>query len=138
MVQARRTLVKSVPELWAELSDPVALARHLEPFGDVRPVDCDGESLVAWEGEHARGRVQLEPSGWGTKVTLEAALAAADPAIVPEPRPRGLWARLRRRRPPAAPPPQPRPRMTDDEALLVLTGVLDALGRAHHRPFSRA
>ena len=136
MVQAKRTLVKSVPELWAELSDPVALARHLEAFGDVRPVDCDGESLVAWEGEHARGRVVLEPSGWGTKVTLEAAVKAPDLANVPEPRPRGFWARLRRRRPPAA-PPQPQPRMTDDEALLVLTGVLDGLGRAHHRPFSR-
>ena len=135
MVQARRTLVKSVPELWAELSDPVALARHLEPFGDVRPVDCDGESLVAWEGEHARGRVVLEPSGWGTTVTLEAAVTAPDPMNVPEPR-MGFWARLRRRRPPAA-PPQPPPRLTDGEALEALTGVLDALGRAHHRPFSR-
>ncbi len=135
MVRASRTLVKSVPELWAELSDPVALARHLEPFGDVRPVDCDGESLVAWEGEHARGRVVLEPSGWGTRVTLEAAVTAPDPVTVPEPR-RGLWARLRRRRPPAA-PPQP-PRMTDEEALTALTDVLDALGKAHHRPFCRA
>ena len=136
MVQAKRTLVKSVPELWAELSDPVALARHLEPFGDVRPVDCDGESLVAWEGEHARGRVLLEPSGWGTKVTLEAAVAVPDPVIVPEPR-RGFWARLRRRRPPAVPPQPSSQRLSDDDALTVLTGVLDALGRAHHRPFSR-
>ncbi len=129
MVQVKRTLVQSVPELWAELSDPVALARHLEPFGDVRPVDCDGESLVAWEGEHARGRVLLEPSGWGTTVTLEAAVAATDLVNVPEPRPRGLRARLRRRRSPAAPPQHP-PRMTDGEALLVLTGILDALAPA--------
>src|SRR4051812_33895991 len=50
MVQAARTLVKSGPELWAELSDPAALGRHLEPFGDVRPVDAEGETLVAWEG----------------------------------------------------------------------------------------
>ena len=127
MVHAKRTLVKSVPELWAELSDPMALARHLEPFGDVRPVDCDGESFVAWEGEHARGHVRLEPSGWGTKVTL-----GADVARPPEPPLPGLWARLLRRRP-AAPPPA----VGDDEALLVLTGVLDEIGRARHRPFSR-
>ncbi len=128
MVHVKRTLVKSVPELWAELSDPVALARHLEPFGDVRPVDCDGESLVAWEGEHARGHVRLEPSGWGTKVTLE-----ADVARPPEPPVPGLWARLLRRRAPAPPARA----LCDEDALTVLTGVLDALGRAHHRPFSR-
>ena len=127
MVQAKRTLVKSVPELWAELSDPAALARHLEPFGDVRPVDCDGETLVAWEGEHARGRVVLEPSGWGTKVVLE-----ADVARPPEPPRRRLWARLRRRRP----DPAPAPAVADEDALHVLTTVLDALGGAHRRPFS--
>src|SRR4051794_35431967 len=128
MVQASRTLVKSVPELWAELSDPSALARHLEPFGDVRPVDCDGESTVAWEGEVACGRVVLEPAGWGTKVTLE-----ADVARPPEPPRRRLWARLLRRRP----LPAPAPAIRDEDALTILTGVLDALGRAHHRPFSR-
>jgi hypothetical protein len=41
------------------------------------------------------------------------------------------------------PEPEPEPvagppAMTDEAALLVLTDTLDALGKAHHRPFSRA
>src|SRR3712207_7657547 len=32
-------------------------------------------TTVAWEGDRARGTVELEPSGWGTKVTLTAAVA---------------------------------------------------------------
>ena len=170
MVEAKRTLVKSAPELWAELSDPAALARHLEPFGAVRLVHADAESSVAWEGERARGSVALAPSGWGTRVTLRAEIAtvtppAPEPAPEPGPEPepvappapeprRGFWARLFRRRrpapvaapepapapPPAAAPPQPEPvpAMADDAALEALTDVLDTLGTAHHRPFSRA
>ena len=30
------------------------------------------ETTVAWEGDAARGTVRLEPSGWGTRVTLTA------------------------------------------------------------------
>jgi hypothetical protein len=163
MVEAKRTLVKSAPELWSELSDPAALARHLEPFGAVRLVHADAESSVAWEGERARGSVALEPSGWGTKVTLRAEIARTVPpgpepepaapepaAAAPEPR-RGFWARLVRRRrsavrvpaarpdpAPATPAPAPVPAMADDAALEALTTVLDTLGAAHHRPFSRA
>jgi hypothetical protein len=37
------------------------------------------------------------------------------------------------------PEPEPEPELTPDaqQALLVLDGALDALGAAHHRPFSR-
>ena len=34
--RAQRTLVKSPPELWAEVSDVEALARHLGEFGEIR------------------------------------------------------------------------------------------------------
>lgn len=71
-VQARRTLVKSPPELWALLSDAESLGRRLEPFGEIRITRLEPESTVAWEGEHARGTVEIEPSGWGTRVTLTA------------------------------------------------------------------
>jgi hypothetical protein len=37
---------------------------------------------------------------------------------------------------PVAEEPEPEP-LDADEAHAVLTGVLDALGAAHHRPFSR-
>ena len=78
--RAQRTLVKSPPELWAEVSDVDALARHLGEFGEIRITRLDPETTVAWEGDRACGTVALEPSGWGTKVTITAKLAE-----VPEP-----------------------------------------------------
>src|SRR4051812_49617421 len=218
--RAQRTLVKSPPELWAEVSDPGALAGHLGAFGEIRITRLDPESTVAWEGDRARGTVELEPSGWGTKVTLiarlddapapseplpaprvpEAAMAAGDdgppatrdaedpraagdtePVLAAPPPRRGLLARLFGRRrgeeaaapaepaPPAdapalatapddAPPPDEpaavapddapapdEPAATADEpapldagqAEKVLIGVLDDLGAARHRPYSR-
>ena len=94
--EASRTLVKSPPDLWAELSDQSSLARHLaEPFGEIRITRLEPETAVAWEGERASGTVRIEPSGWGTKVTVTADSSDA------------------------------------------LDAVLDSLGQAHHRPFSR-
>jgi len=176
MLEAKRTLVKSGPELWAEVSDPGALARHLAPFGSVRIVRTEPETLVAWEGEKAAGELSLEESGFGTRVVMTAAIVGAAPPAAPEPEPApepvapdpepepkpeparpGFWARLFRRRAPEPEPvaveaPEPEaepepvapepvaapPAMTDEAALLVLTDTLDALGKAHHRPFSRA
>jgi hypothetical protein len=200
--RAQRTLVKSPPELWAELSDIDALARHLGEFGEIHITRLDPETTVAWEGDRACGTVALEPSGWGTKVTITATLAeevVAEPVVVePEPQPEpvavepvavavepepepeapapevpqvGFFARLfgRRRKveavvevepeaepvaevtvepePVAAEPepvavepdpePQPAP-LNVERAEAILTGVLDDLGAAHHRPFSRS
>src|SRR5215207_6921369 len=96
---AKRTLVKSPPELWEELSEVERLAKHLGAFGDIKITKLEPEHTVAWEGEHASGTVSIEPSGWGTKVTLHAELpedaaleaekpAAEEPPIVePEPIP---------------------------------------------------
>jgi hypothetical protein len=79
--EASRTLVKSPPELWAECSDAAALARHLSgSFGEIRITRLEPETAVAWEGEHASGTVRIEPSGWGTRVTLTAQTAAPRPA----------------------------------------------------------
>lgn len=156
-MEAKRTLVKSPPELWAELSDMTALARHLGEFGEIRITRTEPESVVEWEGELASGSVRLEPSGWGTKVTLTALPVMLDPpppepepdsVPAPEPPRAGLWARLFRRRapepaPPVAPPPPPAPDPDPLPAIeaaagaAVLANALDALGSAHHRPFSR-
>jgi hypothetical protein len=204
----QRTLVKSPPELWAEISDDDALARHLGGFGEIRITRREDETTVAWEGDRGRGTVELEPSGWGTKVTLTAQVADAPPAAAPAgeaarepgdaarhavdaagdavdaapgstaahqphaesapdragPPPRvGFFARLFRRRarpapppesakasapraqappaptppaPPAAPSPVVAP-IDPGAARAILTAVLDDLGSAHHRPFSR-
>ena len=75
---AKRTLVKSPPELWEELSEVERLAKHLDAFGDIRITKLEPEHTVAWEGEHASGTVSIEPSGWGTKVTLTAELPQAE------------------------------------------------------------
>lgn len=98
--EVERTLVKSPPELWAELSDPKALARHLGELGEIRIVRTESERTVEWAAENTTGTVAIKPSGWGTKVILSvtreldqatAATAAqpdAGPAIEPEPTPR--------------------------------------------------
>jgi hypothetical protein len=225
---AQRTLVKSPPELWAEISDVESLARHLDEFGEIKITRVEPETTVVWEGERASGTVELEPSGWGTKVTLTATARAVPPpprppepvvvvepepepvAIVePEPEPEpvaviepvavapapmtanemlaksGFFSRMfGRGREPSAdiggppvpmpdpapptptpvpdPPPDPQPPAPERDPLPpptplptppepgppaaaeapldvegVLTGVLDTLGSAHHRPFSR-
>ncbi len=70
--EVQRTLVKSPPELWAELSDPAALARHLGELGEIRIVRTEPERVVEWAAEHTTGVVSIKPSGWGTRVTLSA------------------------------------------------------------------
>lgn len=93
-----RTLVKSPPELWAEVSDAAALARYLGEFGEIRITRTEPEKTVAWEGERASGTVHIEPGGWGTRVVLSVEAAASTPAP-PPPRPE----------PPAEPDPEPDP-----------------------------
>jgi hypothetical protein len=252
--EVQRTLVKSPPELWAELSSPDRLGHHLGEVGEIRVTTVEPECKVEWETDGAKGVVELEQSGWGTKVTLsltrelpeiedtsepapdaaaepeatdeptvepepkpgpvagaplakpepepepaaepqpEPAAAAPEPAAAaPEPEPetqpvsiepaptRGFFARLFKRRQPTPvateletepepepavepqalalpepiyPDPSPRhvePELSADlaaelaqletqmqqESTDLLTGVLDCLGAAHHRPFSR-
>jgi len=109
-------LVKSPPELWAECSDAGSLARHLGEFGEIRITRVEPEIIVAWEGERASGTVRIEPSGWGTKVTLTAkteaeeepevapVAAAPEPPVAPEPSVAQVAPE-----PPVAPEPQPEP-----------------------------
>jgi hypothetical protein len=153
--ESSRTLVKSTPELWAECSDAAALARHLGSVGEIRITRLEPETTVAWEGAAARGTVELEPAGWGTRVTLtmtqapvSPAATPADPALPAEHRP-GWWGRLRGRlRGSAEPVPQPHQPTAEAPAEAspavpaggetMLQAALDSLGRAHHRPYSRA
>src|SRR5918911_221991 len=66
-LQAQRRLVKSPPELWAEISDEDVLRHHLAPFGAIRITRREPESTVAWEGERASGTVSLDAAGGGTR-----------------------------------------------------------------------
>jgi hypothetical protein len=186
---AKRTLVKSPPELWSELSELERLGRHLGPFGEITITKLEPEHTVAWEGEGASGTVSIEPSGWGTRVTLAARIAgepaSTEPLEEPEPalepelaetqateeaqpvRRRRFFAALMRRlwpeipeplvEAPAEQEPEPEPVVEEppvaepqpvppedgstpldrDTAQAVLEQALEALGSAHHRPFSR-
>lgn len=206
--QTSRTLVKSAPELWAECSDAASLARHLGSFGEIRITKLEPETTVAWEGTAASGTVRLEPSGWGTRVTLtmtEQQILTEQLAVTEEPAARaapvaagdaeapaeqngpiaqavqqpelesavkelvarpGMFARLMlmlRRRPPAEPAAVAEDESGAPESAEVmavaedepgepqsagiarsgpgeeaLAAALDSLGRAHHRPYSRA
>jgi hypothetical protein len=206
----KRTLVKSPPELWSELSEVERLARHLGAFGEIKITRLEPERTVAWEGEGASGTVSIEPSGWGTKVVLTATIEGEEPQPEPEPEPeaepssdgvpeesqlmvdqlpeppmrkRGWFGRLfgwERREPAGEPPvwvagaaaeavaeepeppepaalvaeepdgppdepPAPEPaaeatedgKLNRDGAQAALESALEALGSAHHRPFSR-
>jgi hypothetical protein len=77
--EVKRTLVKSPPELWAELSDAAALTRHLGALGEIRITRTKPEERVEWEAEGVTGSVQLKASGWGTKVTLSVTRELGDP-----------------------------------------------------------
>jgi hypothetical protein len=79
--EVQRTLVKSPPELWAELSDPAALARHLGELGEIHITRTEPEKTVEWEAENTTGTVSIQPSGWGTKVTLSVAREVVGPQI---------------------------------------------------------
>jgi len=85
--EVQRTLVKSPPELWAELSDPAALARHLGQLGEIRITRTEPEARVEWETDGASGTVLIKPSGWGTKVTLSVTRVLGEPTLAPESRP---------------------------------------------------
>jgi hypothetical protein len=115
--EVSRTLVKSPPELWAELEGE----RLRDALGNavVRPTEPERE--LAWEADGATGTARLEPSSWGTKVTLT---ASVEEQVADE----GFWGRLRRKKPPPQPP-------TDIEQRL--NGLLDDLGSAHKKPFVR-
>jgi hypothetical protein len=188
---AQRTLVKSPPELWAEVSEVESLAKHLGELGEIKITRAVPETTVAWEGELISGTVELAQSGWGTKVTFHATVpepdpppepepvaepelepepvATVEPAASPEPQVdrRGFWARLFGRPPrydePVQEPEAPtlefpavvvdaEPETTlepiaSEPAIVaepepagvqeILDGTLEALGQAHHRPFSR-
>lgn len=84
-LSVKRTLVKSPPELWTEVSEVESLARHLGELGEIKISRLEPEHTVAWEGDKARGTVQIEASGWGTKVTLTAEVEEPEPEPEPEP-----------------------------------------------------
>lgn len=74
-VELERTLVKSPPELWEELASAESLSRWL---GDVRVRAAEPPHRLEWDNDIAQGVIELEASGWGTKVRALADTACAN------------------------------------------------------------
>ena len=164
---ATRTLVKSPPELWAELSEAEGLARHLGEFGEIKVNRLEPEAAIAWEAAQVCGTIEIEATGWGTRVVLTADLPAThgeNAVLEPEPdspraaeasprRPGGFFSRWLFRKPRDEPSlrepveaeqapeptalPPPNTPIDEKHARIVLEDALGTLGSAHHRPFSR-
>jgi hypothetical protein len=117
-VEVSRTLVKSPPELWAELEGECLSSA----VGEVTVRPTEPERALAWEADGASGTAVLEPAGWGTKLTLTAEVEELVAKV-------GFWARLRGMKPDSV------PRHPDMEQKL--TELLDSLGSAHRKPFVR-
>ena len=113
--EVSRTLVKSPPELWAELTGDCLS----EAVGEVSVRTTEPERELEWVADGASGTARLEPSSWGTKVTLTAEVEEQ----VAE---HGFWARMR--------VPEPSPHEGIEQKLEAL---LDELGSAHRKPFVR-
>src|SRR4051812_22493340 len=122
--EVSRTLVKSPPELWAELEG----ARLGDSLGARSVRTTEPERELAWEGDGAAGLARLEPSSWGTKVTLTARVQETEARVAEY----GFFGRMFRRRAPVSPPPP-----GHDDLERRLTGLLDDLGSAHKKPFVR-
>ncbi|HEY7629097.1 MAG TPA: hypothetical protein VH817_00255 [Thermoleophilaceae bacterium] len=117
-ISVSRTLVKSPPELWAELEGD-CLSKAI---GEVTIRPTEPERALAWEADGASGTAVLEPAGWGTKLTLTAEVEELVADL-------GFWARMRGT---TADPVSRHPDMEQR-----LTELLDSLGSAHRKPFVR-
>jgi hypothetical protein len=141
--EVQRTLVKSPPELWAELSDPASLTRHLGELGEIQLTRVEPESAVEWEAENVKGSVQLKASGWGTKVTFsltrelpEQAVAEPEPtAIEPDPATADPEPELTEPEPPIAEPELTEPEPPIAEPALVEPETAPEPERASRRSF---
>ena len=112
--KAKRTLVKSAPELWVLADDLARMEAWMSGLvGRPAPIpvevtDRDPERVLAWRsadpGASARIAIELAESGFGTAVAITAQHSRPDPG----------------------------------EAIAALEGLLDELGSPERRPFTPA
>jgi hypothetical protein len=110
--KAKRTLVKSAPELWELADDLIRMEAWMAGLvGSPQPVpieitDRHPERVLAWRlaerGVHARIAIELTGSGFGTAVMITAQHSRPDPG----------------------------------EAIAALEGLLDELGSPERHPFA--
>ena len=110
--KAKRTLVKSAPELWELADDPARMQAWMAGvIGSAAPpavevTERDPGRMLAWRaaepGTDARIVIELAASGFGTAVQITAEHGRPDPA----------------------------------QAIAALEGLLDELGSPERRPFA--
>jgi hypothetical protein len=113
-IQVSRTLVKSAPELWAQVCAQDFLAKA----GGTRITHSESERSLGWEARGSRGTCTLEPTSWGTKVTFTAEIDESAQR-------QGFFSRIFRKN---TKPPTP------EELDHTLASLLDDLGASHRRP----
>ncbi len=111
--KAKRTLVKSAPELWELADDATRMESWMGGLiGVTHPIavevtDREPERILAWRsadpGSHGRIAIELAESGFGTAVRITAQHSRPDPG----------------------------------EAIAALEGLLDELGSPERRPFAQ-
>jgi hypothetical protein len=110
--KAKRTLVKSAPELWELADDPAKMEAWMAGLtgsgapAAVEVVERQPGRMLAWRaaepGADARIAIELAESGFGTAVQITAEHARPDPGV----------------------------------AIAALEGLLDELGSPERRPFA--
>jgi len=73
-IELERRLVKSPPEVWEELARQTRLSRWL---GEVQVSAADSLHVLEWSAPDANGVIELESSGWGTRVRVRAEMCGA-------------------------------------------------------------
>lgn len=114
--EVSKTLVKSPPELWEELKGDCLS----EAVGEVSVRPREPERELEWSAQGVSGTARLEPSSWGTKVTLTAEVEEHVAET-------GMWARLTGQR---LEPPH-------EDIEQRLEALLEGLGSAHKKPYVR-
>jgi hypothetical protein len=73
-IELERRLVKSPPEVWEELARQTTLSHWL---GEIRVSIADPLHVLEWTAASASGVIELKPSGWGTRVRVQAEMNGA-------------------------------------------------------------
>jgi len=156
----RRRLFTPRPALSTQLTEDVL--DRLGEDGEIRITRLDNETTVAWEGDRVSGTVELPTRRGGIPGPPPPMPDPSPPSPGPQPGPPAPGPDPTPPDPGPAPtpgpplpepgPPSPLPppgapqirarpnvRAADEPAqtVAILTGMLDDLGAAHHRPFSR-
>jgi hypothetical protein len=106
--KAKRTLVKSAPELWELADDQARMEAWMSGLTGAGPpvaveiTQRDPERLLTWRAAQGRITIELAESGFGTSVRITAEHSQPDPA----------------------------------QAIAALEGLLDDLGSPARRPFA--